>query len=62
MIRTIIKKNYFIIKPDNQDQNFAKYFTKGEKNFNNIREYNSLNTKELNLKETISLLSKTNRW
>lgn len=58
MIRTIIKKNYFIIKPDNQDQNFAKYFTKGEKNFNNIREYNSLNTKELNLKETISLLSK----
>jgi FlaA1/EpsC-like NDP-sugar epimerase len=56
MLRTVVKKNFFIIKPDNKDQNFAKYFTKGHKNLNKIREYNSLNTKELNLKETIFLL------
>tara|TARA_B100001175_G_C19508664_1_gene642362 strand:+ start:1563 stop:2570 length:1008 start_codon:yes stop_codon:yes gene_type:complete len=58
MLRTVFKKNFFIIKPDNKDQNFAKYFTKGNKNLNRINEYNSLNTKELNLKQTISLLKK----
>ena len=45
MLRTITKKNYFIIKPDNLDQNFAKFFTKGQTNLNKIKEYNSLNTK-----------------
>ena len=58
MLRTIIKKNYFIIKPDNQFQNFAKFFTKGQKNLSSINEYNSLNTKELNFKETLALLRK----
>tara|TARA_B110000003_G_scaffold263101_1_gene286410 strand:- start:4642 stop:5649 length:1008 start_codon:yes stop_codon:yes gene_type:complete len=58
MLRTIIKKDYFIIKPDNYDQNFAKFFTKGQKNLSKIKEYNSLNTKELNFKETIILLKK----
>ena len=58
MLRTITKKNYFIIKPDNLDQNFAKFFTKGQPNLNKIKEYNSLNTKNLNLKETIILLKK----
>ncbi len=58
MLRTITKKNYFIIKPDNLDQNFAKFFTKGQTNLNKIKEYNSLNTKNLNLSETIILLKK----
>ena len=58
MLRTRLKKNFFIIKPDNQEQNFAKYFTKGQKNLNQINEYNSLNTNELNLNQTISLLKK----
>ena len=58
MLRTIVKKNYFIIKPDSKEQNFDKYFIKGQKNINQIKEYNSLNTKELNLKETILLLKK----
>lgn len=58
MLRTIIKKNHFIIKPDNQFQNFAKFFTKGQKNLSSINEYNSLNTKELNFKETLALLRK----
>jgi hypothetical protein len=39
----------------------------GHKNLNKINEYNSLNTKELNLNQTISLLKKqlaneTNRF
>mgnify|MGYP001208231745 CR=1 FL=1 len=58
MLRTTKRKNYFIIKPDNYEQNFAKFFTKGQKNINQIEEYNSLNTKELSLKETITLLKK----
>jgi FlaA1/EpsC-like NDP-sugar epimerase len=58
MLRTITKKNYFIIKPDNLDQNFAKFFTKGQTNLNKIKEYNSLNTKNLNFSETIILLKK----
>ena len=67
MLRTVIKKNFFIIKPDNHDQNFENYFTMGHKNLNKINEYNSLNTKELNLNQTISLLKKqlaneTNRF
>ena len=56
MLRTIIRKNHFIIKPDNRFQNFAKFFTKGQKNLSSINEYNSLNTKELNFKETLALL------
>jgi len=58
MLRTIIKKDHFIIKPDNQSQNFAKYFTRGQTNLKKINEYNSLNTKELNLNDTLSLLRK----
>jgi UDP-glucose 4-epimerase len=56
MLRTIKKKDFFIIKPDNEQHNFAKYFTKGQKNINKIQEYNSINTKQLNLKETMLLL------
>ena len=58
MLRTLRKKNHFIIKSDSQYQNFAKYFTKGQKNLNTIEEYNSLNTKILNLKQTTNLLKK----
>ncbi len=58
MLRTIIKKDHFIIKPDNQSQNFAKFFTRGQINLKKINEYNSLNTKELNLNDTLSLLRK----
>ncbi len=58
MLRTLRKKNHFIIKSDSQYQNFAKYFTKGQKNLNIIEEYNSLNTKILNLKQTTNLLKK----
>lgn len=58
MMRTVMRKNFFIIKPDKTNQNYDNYFIKGEKNFNKISEYNSLNTKQLNLKQTISLLKK----
>ena len=58
MLRTVNKNKYFVIKPDNKEQNFEKFFTKGQKNINNIKEYNSLNTKQLSLSDTVTLLKK----
>ncbi len=58
MMRTVIKKNFYIIKPDKLSQNYDNYFIKGKKNFAKISEYNSLNTKQLDLTQTISLLKK----
>ena len=58
MSRTVKKKKYFIVKPDNQEQNFEKFFTKGQKNISSIKEYNSLNTKQLSFNETVKLLKK----
>ena len=58
MMRTVSKKNFYIIKPHKAIQNYDNYFIKGRKNFTKINEYNSLNTRQLNLNQTISLLKK----
>ena len=58
MARTV-KKKIFVIKPDIHEQNFEKFFTKkGQKNISSIKEYNSLNTKQLSFNETVILLKK----
>ena len=58
MNKAINLKNYFRIPSDNRDLNYEKYFSKGEKSIDNIDEYNSHNTKRLNLEETKNILLK----
>lgn len=50
--------NYYCIHSDNRDLNYAKYETKGNDNLATIEEYNSNNTKTLNIEEMKLLLKK----
>jgi UDP-N-acetylglucosamine 4,6-dehydratase/5-epimerase len=50
-------KEYFRIPSDNRDLNYNKYFSEGQKNINQIEEYNSFNTNRLSEAELIKLLS-----
>jgi UDP-glucose 4-epimerase len=47
---------YFRTPADNRDLNYAMYFAKGEVKTSSMEDYNSHNTKRLNLAETIALL------
>ena len=51
-------KNYYRISSDKRDLNYDKYFEKGNKEIRNIEEYNSDNTKRLDIKEMKVLLKK----
>ena len=50
-------KEYFRIPSDNRDLNYNKYFSEGQRNLNQIEEYNSFNTNRLSEAELIKLLS-----
>jgi len=50
-------KDYFKIPADNRDLNYNKYFSEGLKNFSDIEEYNSYNTKRLSEGQLIKLLA-----
>ncbi|CDG86471.1 polysaccharide biosynthesis protein [Xenorhabdus bovienii] len=52
--------DYYRISADNRDLNYEKYFEKGNKEIQIIEDYNSHNTKRLNVNEMISLLRKLN--
>jgi len=49
---------FYRIPSDNRDLNYAKYFSEGKEVNSNIQDYNSHNTKRLNLNELKSLLHK----
>ena len=49
---------FYRIPSDNRDLNYAKYFSEGKEVNANIQDYNSHNTKRLNLNELKSLLHK----
>ena len=49
---------YYRIPSDNRDLNYSQYFEEGEKNLNSIDDYNSHNTKRLDVSEMIELLYK----
>lgn len=44
-------KDYYRIIPDGRDLNYGKYFTEGVKKISEIEDYNSHNTKRLNVSE-----------
>jgi len=48
--------NYYKIMSDDRDLNYDKYFTKGEEQISQIEDYNSHNTKRLNVEEVKEML------
>lgn len=52
--------DYYRIVADSRDLNYGKYFEKGEAKIENLTDYNSHNTYQLNKSELISLLKSLN--
>ena len=50
--------NYYRVPADNRGLNYASYFTEGEENVSSIEDYNSHNTRRLDVNETKELLLK----
>jgi UDP-glucose 4-epimerase len=58
MVKAIDEGNYFRIPADTRDLNYSKFFTEGQAKVSEAQEYNSHNTRQLNLEETKQLLLK----
>jgi UDP-N-acetylglucosamine 4,6-dehydratase len=58
MVKATDEGDYFRISADTRDLNYSKYFTEGETKVAFAEEYNSHNTKRLNVEETKKLLLK----
>jgi UDP-N-acetylglucosamine 4,6-dehydratase/5-epimerase len=58
MVKAIDEGDYYRIPADTRDLNYNKFFTEGEKEVSTTAEYNSHNTYQLTVEETISLLLK----
>lgn len=56
MIKSKSFKNFFKIPADERDLNYENYFVKGSNDLESVAEYNSHNTKRLNIDEVVSLL------
>lgn len=56
MVRTEDENKYFKILPDNRNLNYEKYFVEGNEQINNLNDYTSHNTKQLNVSEIKDLL------
>ncbi|MGE5621379.1 MAG: polysaccharide biosynthesis protein, partial [archaeon] len=48
--------DYYRIVPDDRDLNYSKYFSEGSEEMNLVEDYNSHNTKRLNVDEVKELL------
>ena len=51
-------RGYYRIAPDDRDLNYGKYFTEGEEKIAEVEDYNSHNTRRLNVEEIKELLLK----
>lgn len=58
MVRATDEGGYYRIPADTRNLNYNKYFTEGESKVSIIEEYNSFNTRQLNVEETKQLLLK----
>jgi UDP-glucose 4-epimerase len=58
MIKSEDLGKYYRIPADTRDLNYEKYFSEGEKDVANMKEYNSNNTYRLNIKELKKILLK----
>ena len=50
--------NYFCIPADNRDLNYSKYIEEGQRDLSLIEDYNSHNTKQLDVDDMVKLLHK----
>ena len=57
MAKAVDQNKFYKIPPDNRDLNYDRYFEKGKIEISNFQEYNSHNTKILNVDEIVKLLS-----
>ena len=55
MAKAVDQNKFYKIPPDNRDLNYDKYFEKGKIEISNFQEYNSHNTKILNVDEIVKL-------
>ena len=60
MIKAEDLGNFFRVISDNRDLNYGKYFSSGSSDISGQTEYNSHNTRRLDLDETISLVKSLN--
>jgi UDP-N-acetylglucosamine 4,6-dehydratase/5-epimerase len=58
IVKAFDEKDYYRIPADTRDLNYNKFFTEGEKKVSKTEEYNSHNTRQLNVEETKQLLLK----
>jgi len=58
MTKAIDLGDYFRIPADTRDLNYNKYFSEGSQKINLLNEYNSHNTTQLSLEQTVKLLMK----
>lgn len=58
MSKAIDMGNYYRVPADRRDLNYASYFSEGKEDISKIDDYNSHNTKRLNISETKELLLK----
>ena len=56
MLKAVDLKNYYKIPADNRDLNYSKFFNSGKNLIEEVEDYNSHNTKRLNVDETKELL------
>ena len=56
MIKSEDLGEYYRIPADYRDLNYSNYFTEGNSDISKIEDYNSHNTKRLNVDETAELL------
>jgi UDP-glucose 4-epimerase len=58
MVKAADLGGYYRIVPDDRDLNYGKYFTEGEEKIAEVEDYNSHNTRRLNVEEIKELLLK----
>jgi UDP-N-acetylglucosamine 4,6-dehydratase/5-epimerase len=58
MVKAVNEGDYYRIPADTRDLNYSKFFTEGESRVSLVEEYNSHNTKRLDIGETKTLLLK----
>ena len=56
MLKSIDFGKYYKIPADNRDLNYSKFFNSGKSEFEEVEDYNSHNTKILDVEETKKLL------
>ena len=58
VVRAKENKDYYSVFPDTRDLNYKKFIDQGERNISDSVEYNSHNTKFLDIQQTLELLMK----